>query len=408
MGTKTNIFWSADDKEGVILKARELYDAGEIKGWSRIIMAAQYQVLPKEKHKSDTAINGRTIVEFKAAALALIIGDSVSNTSASKNEEQLSIPGTETVTSIETVVSKRKYTKKLVIWTTEEYNLVLEALRKDKKDMSKANIATVIFNAQKTVLVKARNKTFSNIVESDLCANMLRAATSKADVFPSKVVVVPPEDVRNYTNSGVSSIPTGVISVANVIPVVKEEKKPDLVTEQVNIPFMPQIPIPAIDFDGIIAAHIAKHVGDFVLKYRGQLEVKIEAAIEVAYNDFVSEIDGEIKEEVEKRFQQKLKAITPAKTKHIHKFKVMIIGLHSDQEHLIKKEYGDHLKLVFVHTDAPARAVIDVKDSCDFVLMMTKFINHNKFEIAKDHKALRMVNGGMTDLKNVLLELSCA
>ena len=222
---------------------------------------------------------------------------------------------------------------------------------------------------------------------------MLNTLKERTHAFPSQVEVMPEAAVEPLVT------PISEPVVENVEPVV--------VTPVVrNIPPLPEFTIPSLDIDSLVSAHIAKYVEMFKQKYTMELEIRIAADVEVAYNNFMAEIDGNIKSEVERRFKQKLSASTLVKPKTTPTLKVMILGLHSDQEFIIRKEYDSHLKLVFMHTDAPSKNVQNLKNGCDYIVVMTKFISHNKYEIIKDHKGIRMINGGMTELKNLLLELS--
>ena len=188
--------------------------------------------------------------------------------------------------------------------------------------------------------------------------------------------------------------------------VVKEEpiiQTPSIVSNKI------EIAMNDFDFDVMLRKHIDEQLLVYEKQYMEIMNDKINSEVDIKIAEITERLNSLAKAQVERKIQRKLNAIKNKETINEEvNFKVMVVGLHSDQEQFIKKEFDSCLKLVFIHTDAPSKSLINVKDSCDFVLMMTKFINHNKFDIAKDHKGLIMINGGMSDLKDKLYEIACA
>lgn len=92
----------------------------------------------------------------------------------------------------------------------------------------------------------------------------------------------------------------------------------------------------------------------------------------------------------------------------VNKKKVLIIGLLPSQVNLIQREYGSLLDITFLTADDSQHRVQSVAKHSDAVYTMISFISHKVTESIKsvNPRALNQVHGGVTDLRNKLLDYS--
>lgn len=89
--------------------------------------------------------------------------------------------------------------------------------------------------------------------------------------------------------------------------------------------------------------------------------------------------------------------------KPVHKTRVAIAGLLSEQNTIIERDFGKLLDLRLIAKDAPHQSVQDKIKSCEYVIGMTKFISHSlDGTLAKHHRYMRH-DGGMAELGKILL-----
>lgn len=83
---------------------------------------------------------------------------------------------------------------------------------------------------------------------------------------------------------------------------------------------------------------------------------------------------------------------------------VTVVGLKGNQAEAVKSSFGDRLDLNFVK-DCPHKQLKATAESSDFVVVMTRFMDHGMFKHLRDHEGLTYCNGGMSSLNLTLHEI---
>lgn len=87
--------------------------------------------------------------------------------------------------------------------------------------------------------------------------------------------------------------------------------------------------------------------------------------------------------------------------------RVMVVGIMGEVAYEVNSEYGEMLDLRFYKTEDNFSLVRSQSKNCDYVVLMTKFINHGHQDCVRDHEGLIFCNGGVTQMKEILLTLAC-
>ena len=153
---------------------------------------------------------------------------------------------------------------------------------------------------------------------------------------------------------------------------------------------------------------IKSTVAEMVVRYEEMLRAQAAIEIQQRVDEALKSVVVNVRADVEAEFERRLKAATPKVTAN-KLFRVLIVGLLPAQKTEVEKMFGDSLKLEFIYTDDSHNRLKALKDNMDFILMMRKFITHNHTEIVNkaNHKGFIMINGGMTELNDSLLEIAC-
>ena len=80
----------------------------------------------------------------------------------------------------------------------------------------------------------------------------------------------------------------------------------------------------------------------------------------------------------------------------IFKKRIVIVGLHQDQERHIQQAYADKFALRFIDVDDAKHA--DIPDA-DAYLLIKNFINHTVFERYQKKPQHVLIDGGLTTLR---------
>ena len=150
---------------------------------------------------------------------------------------------------------------------------------------------------------------------------------------------------------------------------------------------------------------IEKNIGDFPMEeivgevMKRALGPVIETITTNAVSKIVSQVIPHIKSIVERRIAAQDNASKP----NARPIKVLIAGLNGDQQSEVKQSYDGLFDLSFVgnSVDPGYRSKVV---TTDHIVLMTKFIDHAIQTTAKNLAAskIKYVNGGMTDLDNLL------
>ena len=147
MAKKSRIAWTEKETLEVAVESKRLLAEKVVFGWSKAILMAQCNILPKELHKAFSSIGGNLAVTIKKLAESLPSTDTEITPAKDAPEER----------------TKRTYAKRNIVWTTPEYNAILEKLR--GCTLTLVNIAICVYKVQKTELPKERRKTYAAIKE---------------------------------------------------------------------------------------------------------------------------------------------------------------------------------------------------------------------------------------------------
>lgn len=85
------------------------------------------------------------------------------------------------------------------------------------------------------------------------------------------------------------------------------------------------------------------------------------------------------------------------------KRKILVIGLLPEQQRQIEKDFGSEFELRFFK-DENLKLLRTRAESCEFSILMTRFISHAHQDAVKGLK-VEYVNGSVSDLEKFLLEL---
>lgn len=111
---------------------------------------------------------------------------------------------------------------------------------------------------------------------------------------------------------------------------------------------------------------------------------------------------------VERSFEEKMasaRKIAGVTKKQLPR--VMVIGVMGEVAYETNSEYGDMLDLRFYKIEENVGLIRAQAKNCDYVILITKHISHNHQDCVREHPGLIYCNGGVTQMKEILLNLAC-
>lgn len=260
-----------------------------------------------------------------------------------------------------TINSQKGTTK--IKWTANEQQTVGKKAEELINTGAQKRWSKAIIEAQKLVLPKNRQKPESSVygattkqVEAQMKNGNKR---SLMDVRPHYEFSKPGEPIV-------------------VAPEVKEEEV---------------IPAPTVvEYQSNFNAALIDTVDRIATSFRDMLKQRLTQAANEAF------------QEAEEEFKKSIKQVSKNIVRRLPK--VALCGLMPNQANEIRKEFSSFFDLVFVGADEKTTRLKDVSVNADFVVLDTKFISHQHQEQVRKHKGLHMVNGGVSAIKDKLVELT--
>lgn len=141
---------------------------------------------------------------------------------------------------------------------------------------------------------------------------------------------------------------------------------------------------------------ITELVSDLARQFEEQLTTELESALNVALGN------------VERSFAKKLedaRKVTGQKRQQLPR--VMVIGVMGEVAFQTESEYGEMLDLRFYKQEENLSLIRSQAKHCDYVVLIVGHINHGHQDCVREHPGLIFCNGGVTQMKEILLTLAC-
>ena len=87
--------------------------------------------------------------------------------------------------------------------------------------------------------------------------------------------------------------------------------------------------------------------------------------------------------------------------------RVMVIGVMGEVAFQTESEYGEMLDLRFYKQEENLSLIRAQVKHCDYVVLIVGHINHGHQDCVRNHPGLIFCNGGVTQMKEILLNLAC-
>lgn len=229
--------------------------------------------------------------------------------------------------------------------------------------------------------------TFYNISE-DL---KKRASMGKIVVNPLFFGEKPKETVEATVKTTVDKLPP----IGSGFQITQNHKGPDVAP-----PIMPAYTkpkkIPGILDRFTFSDKISEMASCLAKQFEDQLTGELEAALSTALGN------------VERSFAKKLedaRKITGQKRQQLPR--VMVIGVMGEVAFQTESEYGEMLDLRFYKQEENLSLIRSQAKHCDYVVLIVGHINHGHQDCVREHPGLIFCNGGVTQMKEILLTLAC-
>lgn len=141
---------------------------------------------------------------------------------------------------------------------------------------------------------------------------------------------------------------------------------------------------------------ISELVSCLAKQFEDQLSAELETALNAALGN------------VERSFAKKLddaRKIAGITRKQLPR--VMVIGVMGEVAFQTESEYGEMLDLRFYKQEENLSLIRAQVKHCDYVVLIVGHINHGHQDCVRNHPGLIFCNGGVTQMKEILLNLAC-
>ena len=131
-----------------------------------------------------------------------------------------------------------------------------------------------------------------------------------------------------------------------------------------------------------------------------QFETQLTAELDTALNKALGNVERSFSKKLEdaRKIAGQVKQQLP---------KVMVIGVMGDVAFQTESEYGEMLDLRFYKQEENMNLIRSQAKHCDYVVLIVGHINHGHQDCVRNHPGLIFCNGGVTQMKEILLTLAC-